>query len=434
MKKYRLTTNLGLKIMALVFAAFLWLIVVNVDDPVETGTFRNVPVTIKNASVITNAGRTYTVLDDTQSVSVVVKAKRSLLSKITVSDIEATADMSEMQMETLVPITATVRGYEGKYTAETTPRNLKVKTDDETSQVFPLNVSVTGTPRDGYVIDESQITTDPEKVTVSGPKTQINSIHRAVAQVDVTGISESGILDAELVFFDGNGNPVNNSQLDPGLGDEGVKVNIPVLNTKNVSLHFDVSGTAAEGHVYSGLTCEPKEVQVCGTEEVLAEFTQLDIPGSEIDISGATEKVEKTVNIQPYLPEGIRLVDETAGNVVVTVTIEQEGARTIELPVGAIRVKNLVDNLEISYESKEAIELQFKGPEQMLQALDLTNAVSIDMKTHKKPGTFDVTVDVVLDEKIAASVTLTKNPVLKVTLTEKEDTSDTTNIKEAEDE
>ena len=34
MRKYRLTNNLGLKVIALVFSAFLWLIVVNVDNPV----------------------------------------------------------------------------------------------------------------------------------------------------------------------------------------------------------------------------------------------------------------------------------------------------------------------------------------------------------------------------------------------------------------
>ena len=45
MKKYKFTDNLRLKIMAFVFAALLWLVVVNIDDPVESATFRNVPVT-----------------------------------------------------------------------------------------------------------------------------------------------------------------------------------------------------------------------------------------------------------------------------------------------------------------------------------------------------------------------------------------------------
>ena len=48
MKKYKFTDNLGLKIIAVIFAAFLWLIVVNLDNPVSTQTFSEVPVTIIN--------------------------------------------------------------------------------------------------------------------------------------------------------------------------------------------------------------------------------------------------------------------------------------------------------------------------------------------------------------------------------------------------
>ena len=78
MKKYKFTDNLGLKIMAFVFAALLWLVVVNIDDPVESATFRNVPVTLQNTQIVKNGGDTYTIQDDTQTVSVVVTAKRSI--------------------------------------------------------------------------------------------------------------------------------------------------------------------------------------------------------------------------------------------------------------------------------------------------------------------------------------------------------------------
>ena len=40
MKKYKLTTNLPLKIIAFVFAAFLWLIVANVANPVTKSKLR----------------------------------------------------------------------------------------------------------------------------------------------------------------------------------------------------------------------------------------------------------------------------------------------------------------------------------------------------------------------------------------------------------
>ena len=52
MKKYKFTDNLGLKIIAVIFAAFLWLIVVNLDNPVSTQTFSEIPVTIINEDII----------------------------------------------------------------------------------------------------------------------------------------------------------------------------------------------------------------------------------------------------------------------------------------------------------------------------------------------------------------------------------------------
>ena len=52
MKKYKLTTNLGLKIIAFIFAAFLWFVVVNLDNPVGSSTFRDIPVLIVTDVII----------------------------------------------------------------------------------------------------------------------------------------------------------------------------------------------------------------------------------------------------------------------------------------------------------------------------------------------------------------------------------------------
>lgn len=415
MKKYKFTKNLGLKIMALVFAAFLWLVVVNIDDPVETSTFRNIDVAVQNAEVVTNEGKTYKILDDTQKVSVAVKAKRSVLARLTSANIVATADMSQMQIRSLIPITATVPGYEGKYTAEATPRNLRVKIEDQTKNVFPLTVSATGTPRDGFVVGE--MTTNPEKITVRGSESLVKSIDKAVAKVDVSGLSKSTVLPADLVYYDSKGNPVDKSQLSDNLGHDGVTVSVQMLNTKNVSLNFGVTGTPAPGYSLGSITSEPDKIQVSGTEEALSQFNILDVPASEIDINQATEKLEKTIDILPYLPPDIKLVDETANNVVVTISIGLEGARSIEIPVEAIRVNNLQDNLKVSFDDNADIELQFKGPQDALENLDVKNAASIDLKSYTKPGVYEVPVAVAL----ASNITLTKKPTVKVTLTEKND-------------
>lgn len=95
MKNHKFTDNLGLKIIAIIFAVFLWLIVVNLDNPVSTQTFSEVPVTIINEDIILSAGDTYQVLGE-EKVSVVISATRQVRQKLTKEDIVATADIKEM--------------------------------------------------------------------------------------------------------------------------------------------------------------------------------------------------------------------------------------------------------------------------------------------------------------------------------------------------
>lgn len=419
MKEHRFTQNMSLKIMAFLFAMLLWVIVVNVDDPVVSTVYRDIPITVVNDDVVTNKGKVYQIVDDIQKVNVTVYAKRSVISKITSESISATADLSQMDVNTyMVPITATVKGYEANVQSiDTNPRNIEVNIQDVTGKKFPISVSTTGTPRDGYVVGE--MTTNPKEVTLRGSETLIDSIEKVVAKIDISGMSDTGVVDAELVCYDSNGNAVDQTKLSNNLGDKGISVNVQMLNTKNVDLNFTVSGNPADGYIYTKMTVEPESVQVCGTEDVLAEINSIDIPADKIDITGEKSKKEYTIDILPYLPKGVSLVDETANNVVVTVQIEQEGTKTIELPVESIQVKNLSDELKISFEAEKDLVLTFTGLEQELATLDIKNAASIDLKNYTEEGEFDVPVTI----ETATGVTLLEQPTVKISLKEKVDSS-----------
>ena len=100
--KERLTRNLDLKILAIVFAIILWLIVVNIDDPVKSNTFSGIEVQILNAEELEKQGLCYDVLDNTNIVSVTVSGRRSVIEEINRENIIATADMKDLSsMNTL---------------------------------------------------------------------------------------------------------------------------------------------------------------------------------------------------------------------------------------------------------------------------------------------------------------------------------------------
>ena len=54
--KKSLTTNIPLKIMSVIAAILIWLIIVNVDNPIVTRTIPNVPVQVLNEAYIESGG------------------------------------------------------------------------------------------------------------------------------------------------------------------------------------------------------------------------------------------------------------------------------------------------------------------------------------------------------------------------------------------
>ena len=416
MKKYKLTTNLGLKVIAFIFAVFLWFIVVNFDNPVGSSTFRDIPVQILNEDIITSAGEVYQVEGD-KTVTVVVYATREVRQKLTSDNIVATADIKQIDSTgRLVPIEVTINGFSGEsVTAEAIPRNLTIQREKSGKKVMSLTVDTEGVKlADGYILGDASV--EPDQVTITGAESVLDQVDRAVAQVDeVEGVSEDSVLPASLVLYDANGNELNQTQMSNNLGEEGLSVSVEVMKVKGIPVVFDVEGSPAEGYKYTGCVSTPESVQVCGKSEDIDKISEIDVPASVVDISGASEPIEMSVDITPYLPEGVELVDENSGNVKVTVKIEQEGTLSVDFMVSSIRINNLAENLQVSYEPDAEITFRFTGDEDLLDTLDISNAVSVDLSDYDRPGTYDVPVKVNLPAGISQDGQVT----VQLTLAEK---------------
>lgn len=407
----RLTDNLGLKVLALIFAALLWLIVVNIDDPVLTKTFTGIEVEILNSEVVTNKGKSLRKAQETQTVSVTVKATRSVLQEMHADDIKAYADMKELMLSTQVPISVEIPEYEGEYEeAYSIPGNLQVVIEDDTTNTFPITPSAKGNPQDGYVVGEIEV--NPEKIKIGGPKSIIERISRVEAEVDITGISEDTELPSSLVFYDTDGRIVDTTLLTfyDFKKDDTVNVTVKVQRTKSVPVKFDDSNLRpADGYIVKEVVTEPKEVLITGEQKALASITELNIPASALQMSGLERKQEEVVDITPYLPQGIDLVGENAGSIVVTVMVEEIGTRTIEISSGSISVNNLQDGLKYSYLNSEDLAIKLTGDREILEQVELNSeSVLINLVSYKEPGEYDVPVEVKLPEgcSLAESVTV----------------------------
>ncbi len=390
--KEKWKNNLGLKVLAILFALFLWWAVVNIDDPVDTKTF-NVDVAITNPEVITNAGKSYQIVDDTSNVSVTVKARRKVLDEIRKSHIVATADLREMQ-DTSVPIRVTVNGFEGSYEeVSTNPRNIQVKVENTQKKTFPITTVALGTPRDGYVV--GSMTASPKTVDISGPESLVSKINKVVAKVDVSELAEDTKSQVQLIYYDAADNIINQTLLTSNVERNGASVSVSIWKTKELNLKFDTSGIKpAAGYVFNGIDVEPKTIEVAGSPEILRGLKELAIDKEALVLTDVTASEEIIVDINEYLPEGISLVDTDAANVVVRVILEKAGTKSLSLPTGSITILNASEELQLTYDVL-AVELTFGGKAEDLEKVSPETVIaSIDLASYDKEGTFTVPVKI----------------------------------------
>ncbi len=419
MMKDRLKNNLGLKIMAVLLAAFLWWIVLNVDDPIGSKKF-NVSVSITNAEVITNAGKSYQILDDTQSVVVTVKARRKVLAAIKKKDVVATADLREMQ-DTSVPIRISISGFEGEYEeVSSNPQNIQLKVEDTQKKTFPITAVAVGTPRAGYAVGTMSVS--PKTVDVSGPESLIGKISKVIARVDVSELKDrnKGSVDAEiqteLLYYDAADNLISKELLSSNCDKKGVTVSVDLWKTKKIALNFDTSAIKpAKGYRFTGIEVEPQTIEVIGNPDKLESLTQLNIHSNALANKNISEDAELTIDINEFLPEGISLADARASQIAVRILIEKTGTKTIRLATRAIQVVN-PQEYKLKYEEEE-VELTFSGPKEVLEALTEDDIVAqIDLTEYQTTGKYDV---VVVITKLPNDCTYNEGTTVKITLSKK---------------
>ncbi len=343
--KKKLTNNIGLKILAVAASAILWLVVVNIEDPVKTKTFSSIPVEVVNGDTITNEGKVYEILDDSDVISVTVTAKRSILDELSRDNIKATADMMDMTFMDTVAIDVKSNRYSDKIESITPKtKNLKVQIEDLARKQFSIEVDTTGSPEQGYTLGD--VETNVNVVSVSGPVSMISKIVRVAAEVDTSGLRRDISTDEKLVFFDANGNPIEDDMITSTV--EDVHVNITMLQTKDIPLLFSASGTTTSDYGMTGVVdASPSTITVAGKGSAFTGLESIVITAEELSVAGETATVEKVINIKKYLPKDIVLADKDFdGNVTATVYIEHLQIKEINIPTDNITFANIPEGYE----------------------------------------------------------------------------------------
>lgn len=329
------TNNLVLKISSLAVAFLVWIIVVNVSNPIVTRNI-SVPLNVVNANIITDAGKTYSLMG-ANSVTVSYEVRSRDQSRISASDFNASIDLGDMYDITgAVPIAVEVVNNKDLIigAVASKPSIVRVSIEDLQRKEFTLTTKITGTPSDGFSVGEVKL--DKTNVVVTGPVSVIGQISQIGVEIDVTGLDSDESGRAELKYFDANGNAFVISDNRVSKSFDNVGYSLVMLNGRTLALNFDVGGTAAQGYKFTGAESTTKSIQVRGQPEVLEGLDSITVPASALSVEGATGDVNITVDIKNFLPVNVTAVGDTKVNV--TLKVEALDKKSLTLTVNDLNI------------------------------------------------------------------------------------------------
>ena len=332
--------NMGLKLGSVFLAVVLWLVVTSVNDPTEAHSYNNIPVKLLNVELITDSGQVYEVLEGSDMISrVLIRAPRSVHKELKEENIIATADVRELSSLDTISIKLTTNLYASKISSITgSTDTVKLNIEDKRSKALTLRATTSGKVEDGYLIGE--VTTDQNLVRISGPQSVIDQVVRASADVNVSGMTSDIVTNAEIKLYDAEDNEVSNANITQNVKSVGVKVSI--LQKASVPVNFSISGEPAPGFRATGeIEGNGGMIVIAGKSNVIRGVTNVEIPAEVLDITDQTEDYTAEIDIRQYLPDNLYLANSEDAVKTVTVRIEPEVSKKLEIREEKVRVINV---------------------------------------------------------------------------------------------
>ena len=399
----KIANNLSLKILSVAIAILIWLLVVNADNPIGTKSFVIGDVQLLNEAYLDADGKMCMQDDKQDSIRVTIKTNRKTLDRITASDIKAVADLQQaVSLNTdpvMVPITVSCDKVLPD-NIEVTPQNLSIHIEDKDTQEFVVNVTTNNTkPDKGYEV--GTLTSNPEKLKITGPTSLINKIDKVNASVDVDGASEDVTEETDVKIIDKNGEEFTDTDM-AYLNISKVSVTARLWKVRpEVRIKAEYEGTPADGYEVESISTTPNVISVAGSDEALSALEEqnntITIPSSATDVSGKDSDYEVKINISDYLSQGLKLTSDSSEDVFVRVNILPQGSSVCEVPTKNIKVENAPESMQVAFDTAK-IEIRIKKTEEDLSDLKESDIkASIDLKD-KTEGSFEVPVKIEIPE------------------------------------
>lgn len=395
--KEKLIKNPGLKLLSLFCAFFVWLAVVNVANPIKTST-REVQVDIVNGAVLDQANLTYSIVGkSTATVSFTVRTRDDY--RVRSSDFRAYADISEMYDVTgSIPVKIEVLNNEELLQTTPVVRSpgvIKIQTEEMQTKTFTLESRPEGTLAEGY--QPGTITFSPAEVRVRGPISLMGQINSVGIVYNIEGAESDVSGTATPIYFDANGNQLNNLGESVKTLSGDVSYTMQVLRVKNVPIDYVVTGEVAAGYRLTDKVASISSVPIAGLRSDLASISTLVVQDPALNIDGATADRVVDLDLNNYLSSNLTIAGMEHTTVTVTLKIEPLTTRNYNMVPADVTVTGQNDGYSYALDVSES-SVNVRGLREDLDSLSTASMnIQIDV-SGLEPGTHQVSASIQLDD------------------------------------
>ncbi len=389
------------KLCCVLFAVVLWLLVAGQNTDVQYEmTYYAVPVTVTNASTISENSGLSIISGYDYNINITVRGNRAKLSNYTSEDIVASVDVGGITEagDYNLSVLVSVPPSSGFTVVSQSLDSVDVSIDKLTSVDMNVTVNVINAQYDTDSYALGAPTVSPNKVTVKGPQKLLQSISSAAVNLDLGKVSSNIGFNNRILLLDSNKEEVNSPYIT--LSDQYAEGTVPFISIEEASKIVEKSVPLVCSFKYghynnsnSTVSISPQFVTLSGYENELSKIQSLNI--ATIDETKMTESTVFTSLIEA--PDGTTLL-EAKKSAVITLTLTEDIARA-SFPVYEAVFENIPQGR--TAELNDMFVLTFRGDQASLSELqkvhdtgEIPFTVEIDLSLLSSPGVYKLPASV----------------------------------------
>jgi YbbR domain-containing protein len=351
----RILGNLGSIILALLLAVAVWISATLQADPFALQEYVGLPV-----EPVNQPENTILFPGDESSVSVTIRAPKSVLDALLPQDLRAAVDLSGVPIgvDATVPISVSVLS-DGVRVERLSPESQTLRLEALGSLTLPVQIDVVGQVPIGYQAGSPVV--NPPSVRVSGPVPYLEEVRGITGTIDIAGAREDVSQRVIVAPRNASGEVMTTVEWEP----QGVQVSLTVRRRvgykPDVEVVPDLRGEPADGYRRGSVSVLPSTVTLAGPTAVLNELPSF-VKTLPITITDAADDL--TMRVPLTVPNSVVVVETNF----VTVSVDILPILSSRSLTGSVEVQGLRSGYQATV-SPKMVEVILEGPETQLDDL-----------------------------------------------------------------